>query len=166
MKGTASSTATTLMVVVALSWLMLTDNIVMATRDFPATATAAVSATRNEKNNLVMMRERVETSGGLVECWTALLELKSCLSEIVLFFLNEQTDIGHDCCRSVVFIARNCWPAMLTSLGFTVQEGDILQGYCDAIAAAPPPPPPPVAPSPAPSAVIPPVALSKSTLLD
>uniref|UniRef100_A0A803PCG5 Prolamin-like domain-containing protein n=2 Tax=Cannabis sativa TaxID=3483 RepID=A0A803PCG5_CANSA len=159
------NTTTLMAVVVLLSWPVLIDNnIVEARRDFPATMTAAVaSVTGKEKNNFHNIRERLETSGGLVECWTALLELKSCSNEIVLFFLNGQTNIGHDCCRSVVFIARNCWPAMLTSLGFTVQEGDILQGYCDAIAAAPPPPAAVPSPSPAPS-VVPPLA--KTTLFD
>ncbi|PON60757.1 Prolamin-like domain containing protein [Parasponia andersonii] len=147
----------TLFVVVALLGLTLNDdnnNNVAATRDFPA-GIAVVSVSSDN------ITERLETSGGLVECWTALLELKSCLNEIVLFFLNGQTDIGNDCCRAVVFIARNCWPAMLTSLGFTVQEGDILQGYCDAVAVAPPPALVPIiAPSPAPFAH-PPVALAK-----
>ncbi|KAK4840606.1 hypothetical protein QYF36_013655 [Acer negundo] len=55
----------------------------------------------------------------LVECWNALLEVKSCSNEIILFFLN----------------------------GFTAQEGNILRRYCDAspspMAVAPLPPPPP-----------------------
>lgn len=145
------SSVTFCVIVIALLGLMLNDNNnVAATRDLPVTA-IAITAQRD-------IKERLETSGGLVECWTALLELKSCSNEIVLFFLNGQTDIGNDCCRAVVFIARNCWPAMLTSLGFTVQEGDILQGYCDAIAAAPPLP---IVPSQAPFAN-PPLALAKS----
>ncbi|KAH9734333.1 Egg cell-secreted protein 1.4 [Citrus sinensis] len=37
-----------------------------------------------------------------------------------------------ECCRAIDIITRNCWPAMLTSLGFTVEEGNILRGYCDA----------------------------------
>lgn len=36
-------------------------------------------------------------------------------------------------------ITRNCWPAMLDSLGFTSEEADILRGYCDAEVAAQPP---------------------------
>ena len=31
---------------------------------------------------------RLEASGGLTECWNALMELKSCSNEIVIFFLN------------------------------------------------------------------------------
>ncbi|KAK0605941.1 hypothetical protein LWI29_032437 [Acer saccharum] len=75
---------------------------------------------------------RLEASGGLVECWNALLEVKSCSNEIILFFLNGQANIGPDCCRSIAIITRNCLPVMLTSLGFTAEEGNILRGYCDA----------------------------------
>ncbi|KAH9796017.1 Egg cell-secreted protein 1.4 [Citrus sinensis] len=32
---------------------------------------------------------RFEDSGGLTECWNALMELKSCSNEIVIFFLNK-----------------------------------------------------------------------------
>ena len=78
------------------------------------------------------LQVRLETSGGLAECWTALMELKSCTNEIVLFFLNGQANIGPDCCRAIGIITHNCWPAMLTSLGFTAEEGNILRGYCDA----------------------------------
>ncbi|KAL9419751.1 hypothetical protein AB3S75_037503 [Citrus x aurantiifolia] len=44
-------------------------------------------------------------------------------------------DIGPDCCRAIDIITRNCWPAMLTSLGFTAEEGNTLRGYCDASSA-------------------------------
>lgn len=128
-----------------LSWLVPNDNIATATRVyFPAVT---------EKNDINNLTSRLETSGGLVECWTALLELKSCSDEIVLFFLNGQTDIGGDCCRAIVFITRSCWPAMLTSLGFTAEEGDILRGYCDAIETHTPPPPL-LSPSPTPFAAV------------
>ncbi|XVF58700.1 hypothetical protein PTKIN_Ptkin07bG0087300 [Pterospermum kingtungense] len=89
---------------------------------------------------------RLDASGGLVECWNALNELKSCTNEIILFFVNGQTDIGPGCCRAIEVITRYCWPAMLTSLGFTSEEGNILRGYCDA--------------SPAPAAAIAPLAVS------
>ncbi|XP_042975258.1 egg cell-secreted protein 1.4-like [Carya illinoinensis] len=82
-----------------------------------------------------MLAARLETSEGLVPCWNALMELKSCSNEIVLFFLNGQTDIDPDCCRAISIITHNCWPAMLTSIGFTAEEGNILRGYCDAASA-------------------------------
>ncbi|MED6218553.1 hypothetical protein PIB30_027766 [Stylosanthes scabra] len=69
-----------------------------------------------------------------LNCWDSLLELKSCTNEIVLFFLNGESHLGHECCHAIYVITRNCWPAMLTSLGFTAEETDILRGYCDAAA--------------------------------
>ncbi|KAH9699386.1 Egg cell-secreted protein 1.4 [Citrus sinensis] len=49
-----------------------------------------------------------------------------------------EADIGPDCCRAIDIITRNCWSAMLTSLGFTAEEGNILRGYCDAFSAPSP----------------------------
>lgn len=95
----------------------------------------------NAKRDLVMkpkqdMAARLQGNGDQVDCWSSLMELKSCTNEIVLFFINGVADIGPDCCRAIGVITHNCWPAMLTSLGFTAEEGDILRGYCDAAAAA------------------------------
>ncbi|KAK7282383.1 hypothetical protein RIF29_11091 [Crotalaria pallida] len=86
---------------------------------------------------------RLETNGGdLVDCWSSLMELKSCSNEIILFFLNGVADIGPACCRAITVITHNCWPAMLTSLGFTAEEGNVLEGYCDAAAGLTPTPSP------------------------
>ncbi|KAH9767791.1 Egg cell-secreted protein 1.4 [Citrus sinensis] len=46
--------------------------------------------------------------------------------------LMNQVDIGSDCYRAIDIITYNCWPAMLTFLGFTAEEGNMLRGYCDA----------------------------------
>lgn len=94
--------------------------------------------------DLVMMKQPkqdlstrlIQTNGDQVDCWSSLLELRSCSNEIVLFFTNGVANIGPDCCRAISVITRSCWPAMLTSLGFTVEEGYVLRGYCDAAAAA------------------------------
>ncbi|KAI3747571.1 hypothetical protein L6452_10069 [Arctium lappa] len=67
---------------------------------------------------------------GVMECWNALLELKSCTNEIILFFLNGDSYLTMDCCRAIRIITYGCWPSMLTSLGFTSGEADILRGYC------------------------------------
>ncbi|XP_052206878.1 egg cell-secreted protein 1.4-like [Diospyros lotus] len=75
---------------------------------------------------------RLETDGGLMGCWNAMAEIKSCSNEIVLFFINGETDIGPACCQAISMITHHCWPAMLTALGFTLEEGDVLRGYCDA----------------------------------
>ncbi|GAY67240.1 hypothetical protein CUMW_255010 [Citrus unshiu] len=98
------------------------------------------ATSRNDRLNNNMKQDydlatRFEDSGSLTECWNALMELKSCSNEIVIFFLNSQADIGPDCSRAIDIITRNCWPAMLTSLGFTAEEGNILRGYCDASSA-------------------------------
>ncbi|KAG6535524.1 hypothetical protein ZIOFF_000546 [Zingiber officinale] len=71
-------------------------------------------------------------AGGLVECWNSLMELRSCTNEIVLFFLNGESYLSLDCCRAIRVITHHCWTSMFTNLGFTVQETDILRGYCDA----------------------------------
>ncbi|XP_031272093.1 egg cell-secreted protein 1.4-like [Pistacia vera] len=109
-------------------------------------AVATSTAARNSYNSLHIkpghnLAARLKASGGLTECWNALLELKSCTNEIILFFLNGQASLGPDCCNAVDIITRNCWPAMLVSVGFTAEEGNILTAYCDippAPRAAPP----------------------------
>ncbi|XP_010450995.1 PREDICTED: egg cell-secreted protein 1.4-like [Camelina sativa] len=80
-------------------------------------------------------------SGGLMECWNALYELKSCTNEIVLFFLNGETKLGVSCCEAVDVITTNCWPAMLTSLGFTPEEANVLRGFCQNPNSSPAPSP-------------------------
>ncbi|KAJ9177756.1 hypothetical protein P3X46_012935 [Hevea brasiliensis] len=110
---------------------------------------ACIAASGTSARDLFINPEaRVETSNNLVDCWNALLEIKSCSNEIVLFFLNGTADIGPECCRSIAIITRKCWPAMLTTLGFTAEEGNILRGYCDAASYSPTAAPPLAAASP------------------
>ncbi|KAJ1264903.1 hypothetical protein BS78_08G037500 [Paspalum vaginatum] len=73
--------------------------------------------------------------GGLAECWAALTGLRSCTSEIVIFFVNGESYIGPECCVAIRGATRNCWPAMLAYVGFTAEEADVLRGFCDAEAA-------------------------------
>lgn len=90
------------------------------------------------------LAQRLEVAVGgatLVDCWDALVELKACSNEIILFFLNGETSLGAPCCDAIDIITRSCWPAMLTSVGFTPEEGNVLRGYCDAKAAGPSPSP-------------------------
>ncbi|XP_071715456.1 egg cell-secreted protein 1.2-like [Rutidosis leptorrhynchoides] len=86
----------------------------------------------NEPANGVVSRVHGDQKdiSGLMDCWSALLELKSCSNEIILFFLNGDSYLTMDCCRAIRTITHECWPSMLTSLGFTSEEGDILQDYC------------------------------------
>ena len=76
-----------------------------------------------------------------------MMELRSCTNEIVLFFLNGESYLSIPCCRAIRLITHKCWPSMLSSIGFTAEEGDILRGYCDAEAAAAAASPPSPAPS-------------------
>ncbi|GAY67880.1 hypothetical protein CUMW_259940 [Citrus unshiu] len=78
-------------------------------------ANIANATSRNVRLNNNMkpgydLATRLEASGGLTECWNALMELKSCSNEIVICFLNRQADIGPDCCRAIDIITRNCCP--------------------------------------------------------
>nr|GEV67099.1 hypothetical protein [Tanacetum cinerariifolium] len=84
------------------------------------------------EKDLVSRINGEKDNGGLMDCWNALLELKSCTNEIILFLLNGDSYLTIDCCRAIRMITYGCWPSMLTSLGFTSEEGDILRGYCGA----------------------------------
>ncbi|VVA35207.1 PREDICTED: egg cell-secreted 1 [Prunus dulcis] len=64
-------------------------------------------------------------------CWDSLFQLQSCSSEVVMFFLNGETYLGHSCCEAIRTIEHQCRPALLGTLGFTVEETDVLKGYCD-----------------------------------
>ncbi|KAK9189799.1 hypothetical protein WN943_018398 [Citrus x changshan-huyou] len=103
-----------------------------------ANATSMNDRLNNNMKSGYNLTTRLEVSGGLMKYQNALMELKSCSNEIVIFFLNSQVDIGPDCCRAFDIITYNCWPAMLTSLGFIAEEGNILRGYCD-VSSAPSP---------------------------
>ncbi|XP_052190045.1 egg cell-secreted protein 1.5-like [Diospyros lotus] len=104
--------------------------------------------------------EEEEALGGLMDCWNALSEIKACSNEILIFFINGTSDIGPACCQAIGIITHHCWPAMLSALGFTPEEANVLRGYCDASTAGPAPspsdlPPPPPPPSPlAPTVVV------------
>ncbi|KAI3837771.1 hypothetical protein MKX03_029026 [Papaver bracteatum] len=79
--------------------------------------------------HLISLASRLQSNGSYSECWDSLTELQACTREVILFFLN-----------TIHIIQHNCWPAMLGSLGFTQEEGDILPGYCDATTNVLPPP--------------------------
>ncbi|OMO70446.1 hypothetical protein CCACVL1_18914 [Corchorus capsularis] len=64
-------------------------------------------------------------------CWDSLIELQSCTGEIIMFFLNGETELGHSCCQAIRTISNHCWPSMIGALGFTTEETHVLEGYCD-----------------------------------
>lgn len=80
------------------------------------------------------------TNGTLDNCWNAIAEIKSCGNEITAYFTNGTIDIGLPCCQAIKMITLHCWPAMLSVLGITPDQCNILVGYCDASAAAFPAP--------------------------
>ncbi|KAI3837819.1 hypothetical protein MKW98_004877 [Papaver atlanticum] len=103
-----------LVLMVLISALMANTTTVIASRDLATT-------------------ELLEDGGaGMVECWDALYELRSCTNEIILFFMDVEMYLGIEWCGAIRIITRECWPSMLTSVGFTAEEGDVLRGYCDA----------------------------------
>ncbi|KAJ6326105.1 hypothetical protein OIU76_003485 [Salix suchowensis] len=64
-------------------------------------------------------------------CWDSLFQLQACTGEIVLFFLDGETRLGHSCCQALSTVGEHCWPNMIGTLGFTTEESQILEGYCD-----------------------------------
>nr|KYP55767.1 hypothetical protein KK1_001992 [Cajanus cajan] len=87
---------------------------------------------------------RLKLEGEPSNCWDSLWQLQACSGEIVTFFLNGETYLGHSCCHAIRVIGHDCWPNIVDSLGFTNEETDVLEGYCDeAVLHSPPPPPPP-----------------------
>ncbi|KAI3972414.1 hypothetical protein MKW92_009376 [Papaver armeniacum] len=114
-----------LVLMLVISALMANTATVTAARDLATTIRYPVG------HNLAA-RIYGEDGAGMVECWNALYELRSCTNEIILFFMDGEMYLGIECCRAIRIITRECWPSMLTSVGFTAEEGDILRGYCDA----------------------------------
>ncbi|CAH9142854.1 unnamed protein product [Cuscuta epithymum] len=60
------------------------------------------------------------------------------MSEIEAYFINGTIDIGAECCEAITTITRHCWPAVLSGIGVSPEESDILRGYCDAAESSPP----------------------------
>ena len=84
-------------------------------------------------------------------CWESLFQFQACSKEVVLFFLNGETNLGDGCCKAIINIEHLCWPALLGSLGLNTEETDILKGYCngaDQIQSPPTSPSPPSAHQP------------------
>ncbi|KAL2956661.1 hypothetical protein AAZX31_18G098600 [Glycine max] len=84
---------------------------------------------------------RVVESRSLSNLSTTLsLALQACSGEIVTFVLNGETYLGQGCRQAIRVIGHDCWHNIVASLGFTTEETDILEGYCDEIVHSPPPP--------------------------
>ncbi|KAE8795933.1 egg cell-secreted protein 1.1-like [Hordeum vulgare] len=98
-----------------------------------AVATTASAAMTTAFVGAADLSERLEGAGSQ-QCWETLLDIKSCTGEIILFFLNGEAYLGPGCCRAIRVVEQRCWAAdlMLSVIGFTPEEGDMLKGYCDA----------------------------------
>ncbi|KAI3887109.1 hypothetical protein MKX03_025061 [Papaver bracteatum] len=124
-----------LVLMLVISALTASTATVIAARDLATTIHYSVG------HNLAARINGEDGGAGMVECWDALYELRSCTNEIILFFMDGEMYLGIECCRAIRIITRECWPSMLTSVGFTAEEGDILRGYCDASHSSAPPSP-------------------------
>ncbi|MCL7039965.1 hypothetical protein MKW94_010414 [Papaver nudicaule] len=121
-----------LFLVFVISALMANTATVFGARDLATTIHYPIG------HNLAARINGEDDGAGMAECWSALYELRSCTNEIILFFMDGEMYLGIECCRAIRIITRECWPSMLTSVGFTAEEGDILKSYCDASHSAPP----------------------------
>jgi hypothetical protein len=94
--------------------------------------TAFAPSTSSSVQGLPALAERLEGAEAQ-QCWEALVEIKSCTGEIIILFVKGEAFLGPGCCRAIRVIEQSCWAAgsMLSIIGFTPQEGDMLKGYCD-----------------------------------
>lgn len=74
---------------------------------------------------------RLKLDSETSDCWGTLYQLQACTGEVVTFFLTGETYLGSNCCQAIKVIQHECWPTLLESLGYTTEEGDILEAYCN-----------------------------------
>ncbi|BBH08921.1 Protein of unknown function D [Prunus dulcis] len=95
----------------------------------------AANSARSLNYNPIGLNANLEARLNLDEessnCWNSLFQLQACSGEVVMFFLNGETYLGHGCCEAIQTIEHQCWPALLGTLGFTTEETNVLKGYCD-----------------------------------
>ncbi|QCD82198.1 hypothetical protein DEO72_LG2g2533 [Vigna unguiculata] len=101
-----------------------------------------VESSRSMSNPSSSLLVRLKLEGEPSNCWESLWQLQACSGEIVTFFLNGETYLGHGCCAAIRVIGHDCWPNIVASLGFTDEESDVLEGYCEEVVLHSPPPPP------------------------
>jgi hypothetical protein len=94
-------------------------------------------------SNVLSLEARLKVSDDEPSnCWESLFKLQACSGEIITFFVNGETFLGNGCCQAIRVIGHDCWPNVVASLGFTNEETDILEGYCDKVEDLHSPPPP------------------------
>lgn len=82
-------------------------------------------------NSETSLATRIKLDGETLDCWGSLYELQPCTGEVITFFLSGETYLGPNCFQAIKIIQHECWPTLLGSLGYTTEEGDILEAYCD-----------------------------------
>ncbi|XP_022998660.1 egg cell-secreted protein 1.1-like [Cucurbita maxima] len=89
------------------------------------------STTESRPNPEMSLAVRTKLNDEISDCWGSLYQLQACTAEIITFFLTGETYLGPNCCEAIKVIQHECWPTLLGSLGYTTEEGDILEAYCD-----------------------------------
>ncbi|XP_026458055.1 egg cell-secreted protein 1.2-like [Papaver somniferum] len=101
-----------LLLLVISALMVISTTTLVSAREVP-------TAIRYPGHNLAARINADDGGAGMVECWKALYELRSCTNEIILFFMDGEMYLGLECCRAIRIITHDCWPSMLTSVGFT-----------------------------------------------
>ncbi|CAJ1964478.1 unnamed protein product [Sphenostylis stenocarpa] len=104
-------------------------------------AFVADSRALSNPSSTLSLALRLKLEGEPSNCWESLWHMQACSGEIIMFFLNGETYLGKACCEAIRVIGHDCWPNIVGSLGFTSEETDVLEGYCDEAVHSPPPPP-------------------------
>ena len=100
----------------------------------PSTTAKTIPNSINNNNNLSILDLATNNNTNTTtDCWTSLSKLRTCLNEIVGFFLNGYTEIDEPCCEAIEVIVHHCLPSMISALGYTVEEGNLLATYCTKI---------------------------------
>ncbi|AES70191.1 ECA1 gametogenesis related family [Medicago truncatula] len=107
---------------------------------FVLVALALVFIALNSSTSIVESRKLSNPNSNLMSLEA---RLKHVVGEIVTFFLNGETYLGYGCCKAIRVIGHDCWPNVVASLGFTNEETDVLEGYCDQVEDVHSPPSPP-----------------------
>jgi hypothetical protein len=91
-----------------------------------APPTAFAPSSSSSVRGLTALAERLEGAEAQ-QCWEALVEIN-------ILFIKSEAFLGPGCCHAIRVIEQSCWAtdSMLSIIGFTPQEGDMLKGYCDA----------------------------------
>ncbi|KAF3613225.1 putative egg cell-secreted protein 1.1-like, partial [Capsicum annuum] len=73
----------------------------------------------------ILPRLDESNQGSILECFNAFGEIKSCTNEIIAYFTIGTIDTDLPCCQAISVITHHCWPSMLTTLGFTLEQTNI-----------------------------------------